>query len=255
MKNNAGKQDYVNSAFPYHLFVVFLCILFIMPRKMDSPTVIALTIIGILIICVTYIVRQVDARKEEKLEKLAKEADSIAAEKDKAVKARSGEIKNEAATEIRTVKLVPRGSGVMFITPQLQSAFNTLQNDFKVYAQGKKLMVDATLRDTDGKPIGNITRNIFSVPVPGYDYNNDSNAFEIVTPDNAVLFQIELIGETAYFAGLMTAADGGGIYLYPDIGGVGMNFYSKEPKFSPPKGLIKPIFKYPREMFFGKREE
>jgi hypothetical protein len=122
----------------------------------------------------------------------------------------------------------------------------------KLIVRDGKLVVSATIRDTSKAHVAIIEDNIWKVyDRDKFEYNNDDAGFEVITNgDRKVLFQINLIGDTAVFRGLLMS-DSVGLYFLDSLG------HSAALKIIlPSKAKIpntKRIFKYPRELFHKQR--
>ena len=125
----------------------------------------------------------------------------------------------------------------------------------KVYVKKNKLYVNTIIRD-DKKVIAVIEDNIWTLYDNSYEYNNDNTAFELVTKgERKVFFQIELKNGTARVSGFLINDKGWGLMFHAfDKGGLMEQIRSHEDYLESygNLGLIKRLFKYPREKFYEK---
>lgn len=135
----------------------------------------------------------------------------------------------------------------------------------KVHVDKGKLFVNVIIRDYNKEIIAVISENTWKLFDSNYEYNNDKNAFELVTKgDRKVFMHIEFKDGFVYVEGFFITQIFG-IYILPnyetddlwlhivdgDNDGDNLN---KDIYFSDlNSGVLNPIFKYPREKYFGVR--
>ena len=104
-----------------------------------------------------------------------------------------GEISDETEVPVAKMEIDNGGSiftlskaGVFGIKPEFDDLF-------KLYVKSNKLFINAIIRDRKGDVIAAIYQNEWTWYKKGYEYNNDNNAFEIVTQgDRKVFFNVDL---------------------------------------------------------------
>jgi len=125
---------------------------------------------------------------------------------------------------------------------------------FSAHVKNKKLFVSAIIRGKDGKPIAVIDQNEWTMYNKDYEYNDNETAFELVIKgEHRACFQIELRDGRAHIQGILYDEYGGGFTLYsiPHQEGGYMHPFWPHEVFMIPE--IAPIFKYPRERYYGVR--
>ena len=178
------------------------------------------------------------------------------------IKSTFGEIKSKKESKMDDLSLRVRGTGVIFNPKNgIPFMFEKTNDFFQVIRYENRLYLKANVRDGSGKLIANIDGSFWKIYNDLYDYNYDETAFEVVTPDKRVVFQVELQGDYVDFCGLMIDEERNGLYFFPpsphDIGKQGYSGMKviHGDKFNIPANLIRPIFKYPREKFLSVRTE
>jgi hypothetical protein len=195
----------------------------------------ALTLIGVFAVLLTGYYTIKDFRKE------AREGQ---------INATFGEIKAKKTVKTDDVLLRIRGSGANLAgTPTFN--FPDSQETVQVLKYEGRLYLKANVRDGDGELIATVNGTYWKMYNDQYDYNYDDTAFEVVTPDKRVVFQVDLMGNYVDFAGLIISEDRRGVYLWARDGRARMQKITRS--YVIPRNLVTPIFKYPREKFLGQR--
>ncbi len=127
-----------------------------------------------------------------------------------------------------------------------------------------KLVTDFILKDSKGNTIINLNRNQMKMYDPqGYDFNFDDKVIEVVTHDKKVIFQLEYKDDEAIFCGFIVKSDTSGVFIkglsketreYTTQDAIEVNV-KKNADFTIYGEGIKPLFKYPKELNFGVRNE
>lgn len=164
------------------------------------------------------------------------------------IKADIGKIKSISGVTIPGIQTGYKGGKFLYT-----NNIFIIDNDnrsFGIYIKNNKLFVSAIIRDNEGKVIATIDKNEWKVyNTSDYEYNNDDTAFEIVSRgEHNVYFRVELIKEWAHIFGFFVSKNGRGLYI--DDQGLWHFFSDKKINIDP---WATPIFKYPREQFFGQR--
>lgn len=169
-----------------------------------------------------------------------------------------GELVNTKESTIPLVKIgdtkagfIIKGTGVFNFPPY--------SNLFKVFVKNNRLYLNMIVRDRESNIVAAIHENTWTMFDNSYEYNDDENAFEIVTKgDRKVYFHMELKEGVAHLEGFLFSENGYGLYFYPsksEIGIDGAFAYKIEPgKLISITYNIQRIFKYPREKYYGIRE-
>jgi len=136
---------------------------------------------------------------------------------------------------------------------------STNKNILKLYVEDDKLFLKIILRDKDGEVVACVNGNTWTIFDENYEYNNDDNAFEIVTRgEREVFFHIELLKGIAHVEGYLFDDKGNALCLYSaELNGKEEGLMNVIPKGKniPPLKTIDRIFKYPREKYYSIREE
>jgi hypothetical protein len=176
-------------------------------------------------------------------------SDSRDAEHKAEVESETGKLENTGAP-VRTFPKIVAGSLHM----------DNVQNPFpgfnKIWVENGQIMVDIDFFDRTGESYGSLRGNIWHIQDPKVDYNDDSNGVEVVSADGkTVLFQIDYRGDEVYCQGAFCQADGrcdyvsskGDLQNPPVIGSA---------RFAMPEDFyIKPLFKYPRDIYLHVRDK
>lgn len=130
-------------------------------------------------------------------------------------------------------------------------------NLMQVYVIHGRLFVNVIVRDAKGKVLAVIDKNEWQRLESDYEYNDNETAFELIkSGDRKAIFQIDLKDGIARFSGLLVDEEGYGTLAYAKQGDTGSFFQRMSPnnkEFVMP--AIKPIFKYPRERYYGIRAD
>lgn len=130
-------------------------------------------------------------------------------------------------------------------------------NDLLFTVDENRLYVKTTVRDEKGVTIAQLDGTYWTLYNTSYDYNYDECGFEVVTPNKRVVFQIDLVGKEVQLAGLIISEQLNGVFFMPSPdGGAVMIPIRKgmgEKKPFELTNVLKPMFKYPRQRFLGKR--
>ena len=170
-----------------------------------------------------------------------------------------GELVDPTTVMLPTLKI---GNEKDFITIFLDKTgvfnFGGFQNIFKAYIKDNRLFLNMIIRNSKGQVIAVINDNIWKIFDHNYEYNDDKNAFEIVTQgERKVYFHIELIDGVLKMEGFVFPEEGYGWLFTPTIDGkhiAAVVSDSKSYEFQQKKCTIKTIFKYPREKYYGIRD-
>lgn len=125
---------------------------------------------------------------------------------------------------------------------------------FKLSIENNKLELYALIRDPHGKVAAVIEKNVWTCF--NNEYNNDTNAFEIVTAgERKVYFQIEYKNGCAHFRGALVNSKGTGGMFWIDDNGSARGIQLVNNSFNINIDLkSKVIFKYPRQKYLGVRK-
>jgi hypothetical protein len=132
------------------------------------------------------------------------------------INAKLGDITSDKGATIP--KLQIGESGVIFVLGE-SGVFDypPVGKIFRVYEKNNKLFFSGVIRDRNGHTIAAILENSWKMYSGDYEYNNNDNAFEIVTNDEKkVYFQIELVNGIAKMSGMLLNDKGVGVYFLPD---------------------------------------
>lgn len=149
-------------------------------------------------------------------------------------------------------------SGMKFIPDNETFTFKGLNGKddlFKAFMKNDKLFVNMVVRDVNGEVIAAIYENTWTIYDNDYEFNNDDTAFELVSKgDRKVFLHLELIDGEINFEGAALDDNGKGLFMY-GVDGKGTKFIpiNKKEDFVLTKDKIKPLFKYPRQKYFGIR--
>lgn len=128
---------------------------------------------------------------------------------------------------------------------------------FKLSIEKDKLKLYALIRDPFGKVIAVIDKNEWTFFSKDYEYNNDKNAFEIVTAgERKVYFQIEYKNGKCHFRGGIVNSKGtGGFFCIDSPDGAAIMSPLRNNSFDLKNHLNDEqiIFKYPRQKYLSKR--
>jgi hypothetical protein len=122
------------------------------------------------------------------------------------------------------------------------------------------LNISTVLHDTTGQPLAAIEDNVWTLYNNNYEYNNDQNAFELVTKgERRIFFQVNYRNGAASVTGLLLNNKGEGVYFSkapsPLNGGVLYQIRKNQPIAFDKIPTAMPLFKYPRTMYLGKRRK
>jgi hypothetical protein len=126
----------------------------------------------------------------------------------------------------------------------------------KVYVKDKKLFVNTIIHQKGGEVIAAIDGNTWTTFDKNYEYNNDETAFELVTAgERKVYFQIALKNGIAHMSGILLNEKGEGIEFVnrPDLNGSTLTPIGPYATTAILQYYIQPIFKYPRQKYYGQR--
>lgn len=151
------------------------------------------------------------------------------------------------------VKLGPIGiSGFA----KLASFIGQYTHPIDAYPKNGQLSLYADIRDSKGDMIASIRGREWKIDNDiGIDYNNDDSAFEVVTSDDRVVFQIVLKRDTVLCNGMICSEYGRCIF-FDDGKGMYQDTSSKPlpQRFVLPVDYDRPsIFKYPRYRYLHVR--
>lgn len=130
----------------------------------------------------------------------------------------------------------------------------------KAYLRDDRLVLDAIIRDSNGKVLATITDGYWKNYCDTCEYNNDENGFELITRDGEIIFQLDYYENVLYFAGFLGFQKGGGFYYKPifkdgqiseSIGVV----VGISGDYTEHGGDLPMIFHYPREKNLGVRRK
>jgi hypothetical protein len=129
----------------------------------------------------------------------------------------------------------------------------------KLYVIKNKLYVTTIIRNRNGNVIAAIEDNEWEMVSDDYDYNNDDQAFELVSRgDRKVFFHVNLKDGAAQVGGFLLDKTGFGFFTFTSYNAKGeknggmMNFIRDKDDLAAPNS-IHPIFKYPRKTHLGER--
>jgi hypothetical protein len=129
-------------------------------------------------------------------------------------------------------------------------------NPLNVEQKNKQLSIIAYIRDSKGDMIATIAGRTWEiVNSQGIDYNNDDSAFEIVTLDGRLIFQIQLQTNVIICQGMICSEYGYCVFL-DNINGVfypGKKSDAPQRFVLPERSVTETIFKYPRYKYLGVR--
>lgn len=147
-------------------------------------------------------------------------------------------------------------SGATFIAPNGILAFNDIDTVCTAFIKNSRVYINAKIRNIEGRVVASVTKNVWQIFEPGYEYNNDGQGFELVIKgERNPIFQIDLKDKTIHVSGLFFSRHGPpGIILHEGVNGGLLTAIRKEDTvYEMPK--ITRIFEYPREMYLGTRRE
>ncbi|WP_153799081.1 hypothetical protein [Foetidibacter luteolus] len=134
---------------------------------------------------------------------------------------------------------------------------------FQAKVENQKLLVDYVLRDSKGITLAIIRDNVVEIKESCKDcqYNYDDQAYEIISADDAVLWQMEFIFDEVYVTGFLgyppdERNHGGGYYMkslanHPNHSG--LIYVEKGADFTRYGTDVRKLFRYPRELHFRER--
>ena len=169
-----------------------------------------------------------------------------------------GELVNTKESTVPMVKIgdtkaafIIKGTGVFNFPPYT--------NLFKVFVKDNRLYLNMIVRDRGGNIIAAIYENVWTMYDNSYEYNDDENAFEIVTRgDRKVFFHMELKEGAAHIEGFLFSENCYGLYFHPSKSIIGVDGAFAD-QIRPGELVsitynIQRIFKYPRAKYYGIRE-
>jgi hypothetical protein len=184
------------------------------------------------------------------------------------VQEKFGDIVNGNKTEIPKLRIGNVYYNFTFVYNLSKNGvfFNDKNPIMKIYAKDNKVYINAILSDYKRNIIAVISDNTWKIFDDNYEYNNDDNAFEIVTKgDRKVFMHVEFKNGYAYIQGFFMAEKTGVYIALDDNNDPFMNvIYGAKNKRNDDQARdiyllnmldnkIKPIFKYPREKYLGIR--
>jgi hypothetical protein len=211
-----------------------------------------LAIIIALVVAYNSIKQIQDENKKKKKEKL-KEEKELLIEK---INSSFGDLNDTENAKKLSVAIGK--SGMRFVPNNETFTFKGFQGKedlFKAFIKNDKLFVNIVVRDVNGEVIAAIFENTWTIFDNNYEYNNDETAFELVSKgDRKVFLNIELFNAEIIFEGAALDDNGKGLFMY-GVEGKGTKFIpiNKKEDFTLTKNKIKPLFKYPRQKYFGIR--
>lgn len=173
----------------------------------------------------------------------------------KKIQAKYGDISDIDITSLPQVQI--GYTGATFTGLDGTFSIGLLGPVLKYNVKNNKLIVTTIIRGLSGKLIAVIIDNEWQwvSESNSYDYNYDDNAFEVVTLDRNVCFQIELKNGVVHISGFFFNEEGSG-YCIAVKGNTTTSFITpinKDYFAHLPPSNIPLLFKYPRERYLGKR--
>ncbi len=182
------------------------------------------------------------------------------------VNATFGDINDINNAQIPILEFGSSHSGVTLLNKY--GVFNAGFGDLlKLYVANNKLYVNTIIRDMDGKPIAVINENTWKLYNSNYEYNNNNEAFELVTKgERKVYFQVKLEKGIARVQGMLLNDMGKGVYVqslperkdgYESMMIIANGNLQKigNLQYDIKTSTVIPLFKYPREKYLGKKRD
>ena len=206
-------------------------------------------ILSLIMIVITVLVtfQQIESDQEQKL---AKEHERLKEETEKEKAASFGHID---AIEDSYVPKVLFGD-TYFNLVDYAFCIPELGEKIEIQKYGENLCLKVIIRNSSGNPIAVIQDTSWTLFDKEFEYNNDCNAFELVTKgDRKVFFQVELKNGVVRLAGFILNNKGKGSYICYSDHGQGTMFVLASGDSTIKKILksskLVPIFQYPREEY------
>ncbi|TWI93939.1 hypothetical protein JN11_04904 [Mucilaginibacter frigoritolerans] len=166
-----------------------------------------------------------------------------------------GDLNDLDGAEIPKIRL---GNSLSFFTTNTYESLTLpiSNGSFQIYLKNKRIVVNAILRDIDGKIIGAVLNNEWRMfDTENFDYNNDDTGFEVISKfDRKVYYQADYKNGAVNLFGLFVNENGFGGYVFGDEGKNGETIFMKGVKF---KNINIPyvphLFLYPRDVHPGER--
>jgi len=116
-----------------------------------------------------------------------------------------------------------------------------------------QLKVTVLLRDIDGRVIAALVDNEWKInhPVKSFDRNYTKDMLEVKNDNNDVVLQIRLLPDKVQLNGIFYDSDGKGIAIFPHKRDQASIMVLLDKEHPPASGTIKPLFKYPSDLYFG----
>lgn len=142
-------------------------------------------------------------------------------------------------------------ANIIFINHSKGEKLGLLGIPLDIWIENNELKVSASIRDKSGQIIAILNENEWDLKNKDYDRNFDDKALEVINNENEVVFQIKFNDEFVQIWGVFYNKDGTGSYIEQlNESGLVMGGLNKnETKII----NVKKIFRYPSELYFGKR--
>lgn len=171
----------------------------------------------------------------------------------------------------RTMEIGTSGAKFEFGNQKDSVAFRFFDEDLTFETIGGRLYVSTNIRDENGKLIAELSRNEWTVAKPprSWDRNYDRDTLEVKNAAGRIALQVRLLPDRVQMQGEWFAPDAAKIskrnvygirVVTSDIpgkeGGLFLLFGPGRPPYPPFRPteppFIKPLFKYPSDLHFGK---
>lgn len=125
-----------------------------------------------------------------------------------------------------------------------------LENLSCVYSKDGSLIISAKIIAKDGSVIAKLDNNEWLVnPTKSLQRNFTKDTLEVIDESDDVVLQVRLLKDEVQILGIFYGEDGKGVAIWSE--GASSVFRFLNPEEPKPKGLIKPIFKYPSDRHLG----
>jgi len=177
--------------------------------------------------------------------------DFIEGRREKEIVALRGQFGNQkdAISEYPTLRL----GGINSTGNVHAVTFGDVVDPINISKEENQIQLNAYIRDSKGDPYATIIGRNWEITNPvGIEYNNDECGLEIMT-GGRVIFQLDLVEDTAIVNGMICSQYGNGFFMYNHLTS-GFPKLNGTQRFILPADIdITPIFKYPRVSFLGVR--
>src|SRR6266536_458806 len=135
--------------------------------------------------------------------------------------------------------------------------FGEYLRPMEIWTENNQIMINAYIKDSKGDMVATIIDRVWDISDRSgdIDYNNDDSAFEVVSKDDRVIFQIELKKDKVYLNGIVCSEKGNCTYFDRKKGWIINSTPNARQRFIfPNQELSKPLFKYPRYQYLSIRD-